>query len=412
MAWPPYGVIYVGSALINAGFQTKVYHFSVEQIDEYVERIIKENPILVGVSVMIDPIVDYIISFCNKLKSKSNIPIVWGRTHSSLVPLECLELDCVDYVVRGDGEEAMVDLAHAVRNKRLLRLKDILGLGYKHKKKNFLCKDRSFIKNLDKFSLNWDLIDVKKYIFSNKLIRSKRFFIFITSRGCIFNCSFCYNTKLNNRKWRSHSAEFVINNVRHIQEKYDIDTVRFVDDNFFVDKRRAFKILNNVNVNISLNCNITYLTENFVRELSKTKCVEIFLGIESGCDRILNLINKRITKKEIIKAIKLLDLVPNIKVIGSIIFNLPSENRDELTETIKLMSVLLKIRPGMEFRASKYIPQPGTPLFDKIAKDREEFCDGDWKFNSSKYHLAAGANPEILITNKNIDKIKSYLISG
>jgi len=412
MKWLPYGVLYVASALKKAGFEIKIYHFSVEQIDRYIEKISKDDPFLVGISVMIDPIIKHIIIFSKKLKSKLGVPIVWGRTHPSLVPYECLELDCVDYIVKGDGEEAMVELARVLKNKNMSRLKNIPGVGYKYRNKIYFGEHRPFVKNLDKFSLNWKIIDIEKYISSNPLIKSKKFFNFITSRGCIFNCGFCYNIKLNNRQWRSHSADFIIRNVEYIQKKYHVDTIRFVDDNFFADRERAFKILNNVRLNVSLNCNIIYITDDFVQKLKNTRCVELFLGIESGSDRILNLINKRITKKEIVRAIKLLALIPDIKVIGSIIFNLPTETKEEFEETIRLMLDLLKVRSTMEFRASKYIPQPGTPLFDRIVIKSNKYFNGDWKRDSFKYHLNAGANPEIKITNKDIDKLRRYLENG
>lgn len=104
--------------------------------------------------------------------------------------------------------------------------------------------------NLDDYELeeaDWDSIDLERSIYVDPS-SGKRFVDFQTSRGCPFNCGFCYNKKFARRKMRRFSTEVVERMARLLVEKYQVDCVKFVDDNIYFQRKRLFDVLTRLNI--------------------------------------------------------------------------------------------------------------------------------------------------------------------
>ena len=98
----------------------------------------------------------------------------------------------------------------------------------------------------------------------------------------------------------------MIENLKPLIEKYKIDGINFFDDNFFVNKERAFKIVNALGLPYFAEARVEIVDEDFVRRLKESKCQEVMFGFEYGSDRILTeVVKKGSTTKEIIKAVTL-----------------------------------------------------------------------------------------------------------
>ena len=355
MVKPPLGLLYVGDALKKSGYEVKVLHYSSEDVIKCAHEIVKDKPLFAGFSVFTAGGIRSTAEVCKEIKKLSNIPIVWGNAHPTLLPEQCLKEPYIDIIILGEGEETVVELARALEKGRTLS--EIKGIGYKENGKLKFTEPRPFIRNLDKYKIDWSLVDVNRYI--TPYWNLNRVISFVTSRGCPYNCSFCYNQVFNQRKWRAHSVDFVVSEVEKLKRDYGIDGIRFWDDNYFVNKERAFKIARGINLPYYADARIDYVDEEFCRNLKATNCKEIFFGIESGSDRILNLMKKQFTAAETVKAVKALTK-EGVGPSASIIVGYPTETKSEYLETMKLVTQLMEINHKITFTTGLYLPYPGT----------------------------------------------------
>jgi len=359
---PPLGPLYLATALKKNNFEVKIIHKSEKKSNEIELEIESFKPDLVGMSVFTGYLNRRYVELSKKLKKKGYL-IVWGNAHPSLLPKEVLKEDYVDFVVIGEGEETLVELTRNLENKN--KYKDILGLGFKNEQNEIHINQRRDFINIDDYLIDWSLINVDDYLipyFSNKY---KRVLALTTSRGCPFNCQFCYNLIFNKKRWRAHSPEKFVKNLKPIIEKYKIDAIRFLDDNFFVDKDRAFKIAESLDLPYFGDSRVDFVDEEFVEKAKKTKCQEIMFGFESGSDRVLTeVIKKGITTKDIIRVVILLK-DSGIMASGSFVLGFPTESKKEYAMTMKFMAQLLEINNNLAFTVGWFLPYPGTGLYEK-----------------------------------------------
>ena len=260
----PLGILSVGSALKKNGFAVNLININEKEINRTVEEIIKTNPDFLGISVMTGTQTKHSAELSKKIKQKSNIPILWGGIHPSLLPKQCLEESYIDFVAVGEGEETIVEFAGKFLKGE--ELGSILGLGYKKEGQPVLNPQRPLIADLNKWRLDFSLLDLEKFIFP--LDKYKRVIAYKTSRGCPFQCAFCYNYEFNKARWRAWSEEAVLEDINFLKEKYKIDAVKFYDDNFFVDRKRALSLLKKINLPSHLEIRIDFIDEALVKELN------------------------------------------------------------------------------------------------------------------------------------------------
>jgi len=224
----PLGILSVGSVLSKKGLEVELININEKEIDQTVDYLIKNNPLFVGLSVMTGVQTEHSAEMSKRIKNRSNIPIVWGGIHPSLLPEQCLKEDYIDYVIIGEGEETIIEFVNNIKEKQ--NLNNILGLGYKKDGRIIINPRRPLIEDLDQYRLNFKLLDLEKYIF--KLDKYQRVIAYKTSRGCPYNCAFCYNHQFNQNCWRAWSIESVLDDINFLKREYKIEAVKFYDDNF------------------------------------------------------------------------------------------------------------------------------------------------------------------------------------
>lgn len=360
---PPLGLLYVANALKKNGFDAKIFHIPSDKLSMYVPQIVELYPLFVGFSVFTGEAMRDYAWLCKSIKSLSSAPIVWGNAHPSLLPAQCLKEEYIDIVVMGEGELTAVELARSIDSGDP-QLKDIKGIGFKDPEGNVVINpERPFIGNLDDYKPEWSLVDVEYYI-RPYYKDGKRTIPVSTSRGCPFDCGFCYNKKFNRGRWRAHSPDYVVKLVEELREQYSIDSIIITDDNFFVNKKRAFDILEKINLPFYCETKASYFDEEFAESLYKCKARTVLLGMESGSDRILEFINKKSTVADNVNAVSVVSKYRDISISGSFIIAFPTETEEECKQTMKLIVKLLKIKKEMNFTLGYYLPYPGSRLFD------------------------------------------------
>ncbi len=373
----PLGLLYVGSYLENKGYEVDLEIISSNlfldpvYIEEKAREILAKNYLFAGFSVLSGPQTKYSAILSRKLKEfNRNFCIVWGGIHPSLLSEQTLLEPYVDIVAIGEGEETAVQLANALSYGK--DLKDVAGIGYKKDNAPVFNKERSFIKNLDEIPINWSLIDIQKCLLHFPGTAEKSF-IYVTSRGCPHDCSFCYNRVFNKRRWRTHSIQRVIKDASFLKEKFGVNIISFMDDHFFVDRERSFEILAKLK-SMGISCGefllrVDEITEESLKRISDLGVRRIFVGVESGNDRVLSLMNKNTNKKMILEKFELLSKYKNIAVNSAMIIGYPTETMREIKDTVNLGLRLSKMVPGIVVTYQTFLPYPGTDAYELSLKE-------------------------------------------
>jgi len=382
----PLGLLYLATALKKNGFIPKIIFKKESEISRVEQEIEDFKPALIGMSVFTGYLNRKYVDLSKKLKTKGYL-IVWGNAHASLLPEQVLKEPAIDFVIIGEGEETLVELTKNLGDKE--NYKNIAGLGFKDENGLIIINPRRNFGDMDEYLIDWSLINIEEYVVPYFSGKYQRTLAVVTSRGCPFNCQFCYNLVFNNRRWRAHSAEKLIANLKTVIKEYGIDAIRFLDDNFFVDKERAFAITRALNLPYWAESRVEFVDEKFVADLIETKCQEIMFGFESGSDRVLKEVaRKGITTEDTARAVALLKN-SGILVSGSVIFGLPTETKEEYKVTMRFIIKLLEINNNLAFTCGWFLPFPGTGLYETAKtmgfKPPEKTEDWDifdrWKSN-------------------------------
>jgi len=360
---PPMGLLFIGNALEKAGYRVKVFHLTDEEAVARMDDITAEDPMIVGFSIITGDPCDVVGACCRKLKETlPDASIVFGGVHPTIEPEQCLESGYVDYVVLNEGEHTIVALADALKNGSPAG--EISGLAFLRDGVPVVSPFGEFERDLDRFDMDWDLIDVDRYVFPTYDNVERVLSGYIASRGCPHACAFCYNHFFNRRRWRHPSSAKVIRDVNRIIREHRLGGVLFMDDNFTAKRSWALEILDGIEAAaLHLETRIDYIKRDFLAELVQRKVRSLFIGVESGSDRMLELIKKGFCVADTYRAFELVKEC-GIPVKLSFILGLPSETLKEYRQTLRMIVWCIEGLERVGFTIGFYLPYPGTPLFD------------------------------------------------
>ncbi len=333
---------------------------------------LKTSPLCVGVTSMTGRQIEYALEVSRTVKENSNVPVVWGGIHASIFPKETLQNRYIDFVVKGEGEWTLPFLARAMKERQPYN--GIAGLWYKEDGAIKSNADRQFC-NLDELNgLPYHLVDFDKYL---PIFMGRRTMYLETSRGCPNICTYCYNKSYNERRWRSQSPETVLKNLKEIVSGKGIRSFYVIDDNFFVDLKRAWTICDGI-IREKLDIyweaqGITIpsalrMDDDYLEILRKSGLKKVHFGAESGSDRILKMVRKNITVKDILEVNRKLRK-HEIILQYNFMSGFPQETTDDIRATINLSFELMKENPNALISPiCPYTPYPGTELYEEALK--------------------------------------------
>jgi len=340
--------------------------------DEVKERIRYVNPDIVGVSCA------YTSQYTNQIKiaklvkeiDKKIITIV-GGAHPSVVPEEVLRNRYVDFVVIGEGEEAFTRLAESLKSKKSLAR--VNGIGYKKNGKTFINKKIYPVQDLDKlpfparrlFKMEKYFVHGKEHAFYSK---AKPSTTLITSRGCTGRCVYCSVKTVFGCFWRARSPSNVEKELEHLKRVYNIKEIHFEDDNLTLNKKRMISICEKMTQNnLQLRwttpngVSINHLDEALIIKMKQAGCYRVFIGVESGSQRVLDSIIKKDLSLE--KAEEIITLLKKhgISIVGFFIMGLPGEDKRDIKRTIEF----IVSHDFQDVSIAIATPYPGTGLYKK-----------------------------------------------
>ena len=220
------------------------------------------------------------------------------------------------------------------------------------------------LREIDRYKPDWDIIksNIDKYYFQVSGI--SRVLPLLSSRGCPYNCGFCYNNYFNKSEWRGHSKEYIYEQIDVLKKIGKISGIRFFDDIPFCNLEQAEKVFTDIDIPWGVGIRPNQITEEFVQWVKKTKCFYIFLGAESGSQSVLNKIDKKCSVDAVKRAVSLLKN-SNIHVRAGFLIGFPGETKEDIDETFNLIQQIDKGADNIDFSITKYIPYPGTSLWQK-----------------------------------------------
>jgi radical SAM superfamily enzyme YgiQ (UPF0313 family) len=268
----------------------------------------------------------------------------------------------------GEGEETVVELCEFFSERR--KLDDILGIAYKKSGDVVLTPNRPFSKDLVRFDYpSWELFDVKKYISLIPIVKKTNCMNLMGGRGCPYHCKFC--SPSFRRTSRMRPVDSIISELDILVERYGIEQFKFSDELFFMRENTVREFCQKL---IQRNYGLTWralgranilceFSDETFRLLKESGRSWIGFGIESGSQRILDLMNKAIKAEQAEAVIKKLRKA-GIVVSGNFIIGFPGETRESIRQTVEFCK-----RNLLPLTATICCPLPGTPLYEDCFRD-------------------------------------------
>jgi radical SAM superfamily enzyme YgiQ (UPF0313 family) len=371
--FPPVGILYIAAYIRkhNPSWIVRIYDSQVADQD-FKGFLDDLKPDIVGITCQ-SALVYSTLATAHIVKQQNPTSlVVVGGVHASLRPQDLLSSHNVDLVVRGEGEETFLQICSAFEKQGSFTAID--GISYKDGGLTDVrnSPERAMSANLDSYPMPaLDLIPIEKYRISPDMRTGSRLGLIITSRGCPYACMFCANKLLTKRTYRLRSIPSVIEEIEYYLEHYKINQLMIFDDNFAVNKKRTLELCAEFvrrgypeKFSWWAEARVDVLDEEVLSAMKKAGCEIVSLGLESGNQRLLDMIKKNITLEQTKKTLELIRKA-GIKSRASFILGLPTETRAESRQTIRFAYSL----PLDQVRFSIATPFPGTELWDIAIKE-------------------------------------------
>ena len=386
----PLVLIYVGSSLEQHEHKVRIIDRDLHPSNEELKEILKEEWDFVGLSTFTNPSLYDAIDVSKLVKENSNSIVVWGGFHVMSLPEITLKSPYVDYILRGEVEETFPKVLELYeKGKDFSKLRGV--------NLNPLAPPP----DLDKIPLpNYNLIELDKYAD----------FSISTSRGCPYRCAFCFNGYEDNKNmkpYRNLDLDKTVELIKDIVHKYKRKIFTIVDDNFPSDKERMKRIcdeISKLNINFNAFCRANNADDETLSYFKKSGCWQVDMGIESGSQRILKLLNKGTTvemNKQAIKNCKKWGIICN----RLIMIGMPTET----LEDIKMTEELIKETNPQMGGSSIFYLLPKTKMWD-FCKERWELKEPETLEQWADLYPIDWCEPKTNFSELSNEEIKAYKI--
>ncbi|MFH1181014.1 MAG: radical SAM protein [bacterium] len=415
---PPLGLAYLAGSLIEAGYEVEILDMVAASSESWpyktthiahgltdqglIEKIKEYGPDLAGVGGFtsqysrIKDIIAAIKAFNPEIK------IVAGGVHATVMPEQMMKETKVDFVIRGEGELAMVALTRALEAKDYKKIESIDGIGYRDGDKIVINPKVNFEQNLD--NLPWparQLFDYKKYIEDDQAMPV------ITSRSCPGRCSFCSVHLFSGYAWRARDPIKVVDEIEAFVKRWGYKTVSIFDDACNIIPQRLITILQEI-IRRQLKIKITfpgglvtkYITKDLLYWMKQSGVVSLIIPLEHSNEHMRNnVIGKNL---DIEKAFEVLNWCRELEILTMVNFviGMPGETKESIEDIIQF----IKKNALLVDALAVYIatPFPGSPFYDQCLEKgyllnpvRNNFLD----FDLYSTHIETTTMPSSLLEN-------------
>jgi radical SAM superfamily enzyme YgiQ (UPF0313 family) len=408
----PIGLAYVASAMKRAGFKFDLLDIDAHRYsDREVEDFIKKKPYdVVGMGCIFTGY--KIVKALTELikKHHPNSLIIAGNSVATSIMETILTKTKVDIAVMGEGDDTIVDLLQTISMNKTLE--EVNGICFLKEDKIVRTPPRPLIEDISSIPfIDYSIFDVETYIVGARsslndplpIPRERiRALPINTSRGCIYNCDFCYQV-FRGMKYRIRSAAPVVSEMKILKKQYSLDYFILQDEMTFYNRRQALEfaqeiIDQNLSVYWCAVCRADFLhTEEdskIARKLKGAGCVGLCFALESADPEILRSMKKKITVEQFSRQAQLFKK-EGLSVWTSLVFGYPQETPETIRKTIDIC-IKNRIYPS----AGYVLPQPGSPMYDycikrKIITDEEGYLLTVGDRQDLRINLTSMSNEEL-----------------
>jgi radical SAM superfamily enzyme YgiQ (UPF0313 family) len=369
---PPYSLLYLAKSLQMSGHEAKIIDARFEDKNK-VEHEISNFDILT-VSAGMNFQFATALPFA-KIAKEHDVPVLFGGVFATLNYESLLKYPNVDGVCLGEGEIAVVDaIEKGIEN----------ASNVAHLNGSIVRNPTAPFVELDDYSpLPWELVEMENYVTK---YRDMNLFYYTTSRGCPHRCDYCYQQSFWERKWRCLSQEKVKEDIDFISSSVDVDGICLFDDNFLVDRKRAWEIISyfeKKDLKWSCMTRAKYLDGALVKHIKESGCFKVNIGAESGSQATLDRMKKDIDTDDILNAARLIgDAGINSEFYFMIGYQ--GESMEDITKTVEMTEAVESlsnaetfIRVALPFKGTKYFESASEEGFER-GDDLVSMCAEDW----------------------------------
>jgi radical SAM superfamily enzyme YgiQ (UPF0313 family) len=366
---PPLGLAYIAAALEKNGFQVEIYdNYLLERpIEEVKSEVKKRSPEIVGINCS-SLTYERSIELAKAVKEVcSSSKVIVGGPHPSYMPQTMLQHPEIDYVVIGEGEQAMVKLATAITKRQENKvIAKISGVA--------LNVDGGMVKSPPEFISDLDsvpfparhLLPMRMYDRALPYLTVKPVDTMSILRGCPYQCAYCETRELWGTACRAFSPQRVIDEIKHMVDNYGSRGIYFVGDNFTINKQRTSELCrllreNKIDLKWTCETRADLISKELLESMKSAGCETIFFGVESGSPTIQQKLNKNIDLQEVKRTFELCREV-GIRTTTSFMLGIPGETVDDMNATFKFAKSL----QADWCMFNIYIACPGSKLYDEV----------------------------------------------
>ena len=355
---PPMGLLYIQAAVERSPHESVFIDANLHgwSHEEAARQILAQQPDLIGFQAMTFTLLDVCLTAKEIKKIDPRVKIVVGGPHPTIFPRETANLEYIDFAFAGEGEVGFPVFLNVLHDPAAWA--SVSGLAYKNGDQTIYVPSKGLLSNLD--SIAYPARKSSCYReYSSVLARKNPITVMISSRGCPFNCVFCNRM---GRKYRCHSAEFVLGEIETILE-LGIEEIFIHDDTFTIKRDRVEKICNGIiergyDITWEARTRVDCVDEELLALMRKAGCYRLSFGVESGSEKVLKSIRKGIDLAQVEKIFASCKR-EGIVSLADFMFGNLDEEREDIEKSIQLVG---KINPDY-VQYSICSPYPGTPLY-------------------------------------------------
>jgi len=401
MPFLPLGTIYAASLLRKNNYKTSLFDVGLKESPQEIKPVLeKEKP---QILVIYDDGFNYLTKMClTNMREACFDMIALGKQQGCTVIISSSDATDhskkylekgADYIIYGEGEETLLELVTCLSenkegiNKKqetrqlirkreeirdenpsiLLPFREISGIIFKEKDSIHKTKPRKVLNTLDDLPLPaWDLVDVESYKLIWKNSKQEFALNLATTRGCPYHCNWCAKP-IYGQRYNSHSPKRVVEMISYLSKTHQVNRFWMCDDIFglkpnWVQEFRDLLQENSLNISYYIQSRADLLLkEDTIEALAKSGLEEVWIGAESGSQKILNAMDKGTTIAQIEESTKLLQS-KGVKVAFFIQYGYLGETKEDINKTIALIKRLKPDNIGV----SVSYPLPETPFYEKV----------------------------------------------
>lgn len=382
----PLGILYISAYLEQHGFENEVFDSTFSTLGKLKEKIITDKPDVIAIytNLMTKLNVLKIIKYIRSEKTLDHTKIILGGPEVRNYAENFLNYGA-DFIIIGEGEETMLELINVLNPVTLSGVEaqqffSIKGLAFLEKGRLITTEERTLIKDINKLPFpNRQKIDFTPYLNGWKTHHGYSMMSVNTMRGCPYTCKWC-SRAVYGGTYRRRSPQLVAQELKHIKETYKPDMIWFVDDVFTIHHKWLKEFAEEVK---KLDAVIPYevisradrLNEEVMKILKASGCFRVWVGAESGSQKIIDAMDRRVDVMQTREMIKLAKQ-HGIEAGTFIMLGYPGETKEDIQETIEH---LVQSNPS-QYTITIAYPIKGTELYNEV---KNEFLDQHLEWETS-----------------------------